>query len=138
MRLIIFETILISIVVLEYIFICNIGRIRHSPYMENIRKDTKKVEVYFYEVDRIGLGTYVSYKFIRKNNKWKYEIKGIDIFMSFMAGFIILMFIIVFANKGFFKETEAIISIILITLLGIFITLYKPLRAYVYFKKHEK
>lgn len=129
---------LMCIVVLMYIAICNIGRIRHKPYLDytkNVYDKSEKAEVFFYSAKTF---TYTSYRFDLVNGKWKYRINFENVIFAVVGGFIILMYVFVWIRQGFFMERDARIYLLMIILMIIAIVMYRPLSAYAFMRKNMK
>ncbi len=110
--------------------------LRYKPYIEYPAKDAGLAVVYFYQLARGGRGNYSGYKFVTRNEKWRYCFTRSDLIglVSFFTIFI-LAFVLTTITKGL-PSLDLVIRISLFCLaVMIGLVFYFPLRSYVFLKK---
>ncbi len=110
--------------------------LRYKPYIEYPVKDAGLAMVYFYQLARGGKGNYSGYKFVTRNEKWRYCFTRSD-FIGLIAFCTIFILALIFTiiTKGL-PSVELIIKISLFCFaVMIGLVFYFPLRAYVFLKK---
>ncbi len=110
--------------------------LRYKPYIEYPVKDVGLAVVYFYQLARGGKGNYSGYKFITRNEKWRYRFTRSDLIglVSFFTIFV-LAFVLTMITKGL-PSLDLVIRISLFCLaVMIGIVFYFPLRSYMFLKK---
>ena len=82
--------------------------LRYKPYIEYPVKDAGLAVVYFYQLARGGRGNYSGYKFVTRNEKWRYCFTRSDLIglVSFFTIFILAFVLTTIMRKRMRRNTS--------------------------------